>query len=416
MGVTSATDPNNHVTRSTWDARGNLLSHTDALTRTTHYAYDALNDVISVTDPATVTTQMTYDANGNLTSDGTRTFEWDPLNRLTAVTSGTHRSEFTYNGLSQRVKIVEKDNGPVTSTRQFVWIPGDIQPAEERDGSNNVTRRYYPQGMQMGSTNYYYTRDHLGSIRELTDNTGAVLTRYDYDPYGRRTKLTGTTDADFGFTGLYYHDPSSLSLAQYRAYSADFGRWIGRDPISETGGLNLYGYLANNPIIFIDPLGLYAASMTGFAVRVGAAAAVGIAIGTASPAVALGALAIGAAILLTPTSIGPEPQSSVAPPGKPPCPPKSQAPAGFPGDENNEHHRFPKEFKEWFNASPRNIDVDDYTVDMPFQWHMGAEIGIHPQGYNAAWRGFIEQNPNASFSETIQFRDALENQMGFGHW
>src|SRR5207249_9927045 len=87
---------------------------------------------------------------------------------------------------------------------------------EERDGSNNVTRRYYPQGMQMGSTNYYYTRDHLGSIRELTDNTGAVLTRYDYDPYGRRTKLTGTTDADFGFTGLYYHDPSSLSLAQYR--------------------------------------------------------------------------------------------------------------------------------------------------------------------------------------------------------
>src|SRR5439155_23115659 len=105
---------------------------------------------------------LTYDANGNLTSDGTSTFEWDPLNRLTAVTSGTHRSEFTYNGLSQRVKIVEKENGNVTSTKQFVWILGDTQPAEERDGSNNVTKHFHAQGEQVGTTNYYYTRDHLG--------------------------------------------------------------------------------------------------------------------------------------------------------------------------------------------------------------------------------------------------------------
>src|SRR5438552_17999042 len=86
---------------------------------------------------------LVYDANGNLTSDGTRTFEWDPLNRLTAATSGTHRSEFTYNGLNQRVKIIEKTNGSVTSTTQFVWYPGDAQPSEERDGSNNVTKRFY---------------------------------------------------------------------------------------------------------------------------------------------------------------------------------------------------------------------------------------------------------------------------------
>ena len=127
---------------------------------------------------------LVYDLNGNLTSDGTRTFEWDPLNRLTAVTSGTHRSEFTYNGLSQRVKIVEKESGNVTSTKQFVWITGDPQPSEERDASNNVTKRYYSQGMQVGSTNYYYTKDHLGSIRELTDSSGVLQARYNYDPYG----------------------------------------------------------------------------------------------------------------------------------------------------------------------------------------------------------------------------------------
>jgi len=205
---------------------------------------------------------LVYDANGNLTSDDTRTFEWDPVNRLTAVTSGTHRSEFTYNGLSQRVKIVEKESGNVTSTKQFLWCPGNAQPCEERDASNTVTKRFYSEGMQVGSTNHYYTRDHLGSIRELTDSSGAVQARYDYDPYGRRTKVIGAVDADFGFTGHYCHQPSGLHLALYRAYDADFGRWISRDPIGENGGINLYAYVVNEPIGSIDPLGLDALALT----------------------------------------------------------------------------------------------------------------------------------------------------------
>jgi RHS repeat-associated protein len=202
---------------------------------------------------------LAYDPNGNLVGDGARTFEWDPLNRLTAVTSGSHRSEFTYNGLSQRVKIVEKDNGNVTSTKQFVWSPTDAQPCEERDGSNNVTKRFYPQGMQVGSTKYYYTKDHLGSIRELTDSSGTVQARYDYDPYGRRTKLSGSLDADFGFTGHYYHQPSGLQLALYRAYDAGLARWMSRDPLENAEfrqGPNLYGYVGNNPCMYNDPLGL----------------------------------------------------------------------------------------------------------------------------------------------------------------
>ena len=131
---------------------------------------------------------LVYDANGNLTSDGTRTFEWDAVNRLTAVTSGTHRSEFSYNGLNQRVKIVEKENNAIVSTKNLIWLGSEI--CEERDASNSVTKHYYAQGMQVGSTNYYYTRDHLGSVRELTDGSGTAQTRYDYDPFGRRTQKT----------------------------------------------------------------------------------------------------------------------------------------------------------------------------------------------------------------------------------
>jgi RHS repeat-associated protein len=63
-------------------------------------------------------------------------------------------------------------------------------------------------------------------------------------------------DADFGFTGHYVHVASGLHLALFRAYDADLGRWLSRDPIEEQGGINLYAYVHGNPIFWFDPLGL----------------------------------------------------------------------------------------------------------------------------------------------------------------
>ncbi len=206
--------------------------------------------------PSGTSTTLLYDLDGNLTNDGTKSYEWDAVNRLIAINySGTtNRTEFTYDGLSRRVRVVEKTDSTITSTKNLLWVARDV--AEERDASNNVVRRFYPQGEQISGASYYYTRDHLGSIRELTDSSAAIRGRYDYDPYGYRTKVSGDLDAEFGYTAHYFHQPSGLSLAIYRAYDAPSGRWLSRDPIEEAGGLNLYEYVSNKAVRYSDPSGL----------------------------------------------------------------------------------------------------------------------------------------------------------------
>jgi RHS repeat-associated protein len=199
---------------------------------------------------------FTHDANGNLTSDGARTFEWDAANRLVAVEQGTQRIEYTYNGAGQRTQVVKKTSGVTDWTRRLVWA--DTEPVEERDAAGTATvKRYLTQGVQEGTDAYFYTRDHLGSLVNLTDASLTLRARYAYDPYGRGTRTTGTRDADFGFTGHMIDRDAGLTLAYFRGYDPSLGRWLSPDPSGHTDGPNLYAYVHGNPIMFYDPLGLW---------------------------------------------------------------------------------------------------------------------------------------------------------------
>ena len=266
-------------------------ANTNALIKQYTYGYDpASNRTSELVGTATTTSNpnnvneitsqsgaknrtLTHDLNGSITSDGgTRTFEWDGANRLVAInyTGFTTRSEFTYDGLSRVAKIVEKTGVTINSTRKFVWC--GQEKCEFRDANNAITQRNYAQGQYVGTTAYFFTRDHLGSIREMFTGSGTVVARYDYDPYGRSTTVLGTTPTDFNFTGLYRHSKSNLDLAVYRAYDPDLGRWLNRDPIAETGGINLYGYVHNAPMSRADRSGLF--DVGGFAVRIGIGATI----------------------------------------------------------------------------------------------------------------------------------------------
>jgi RHS repeat-associated protein len=226
-------------------------THTVAVAATNAGSITATKNY-SVTVASAAARTLVYDLNGNLIDDGAgKTYAWDAADRLIRITQSSGITEFAYDGASRRTQ--EKFNG--TLIKQWVWCDGP-QPCEERDGSNAVTKRFFPGGEQVGSNVFFYTFDHLGSIRELTDDTGAIRARYDYDPYGRRTKLSGDLESTFGFTGFYHHQLSGLSLALYRGYDPILGRWLSRDPIEELGGINLYRYVGSNPVGGVDLFGL----------------------------------------------------------------------------------------------------------------------------------------------------------------
>jgi len=105
---------------------------------------------------------------------------------------------------------------------------------------------------------YYYTSDHLGSVREVCNSSGSIVARYSYDPYGRVTLVSGSNLATKQYTGDYYHAASGLNLTKYRAYDPNTGKWLSRDPKGENGGMNLYAYCHDKPIGLLDRLGLAA--------------------------------------------------------------------------------------------------------------------------------------------------------------
>ncbi len=203
---------------------------------------------------------FSYDANGNTLSDGQRTMTWDVKNRLRSVTKAGTTWKWDYDHADRRVKEYENN----TLTKIFIWSGTNV--VQERSASNTITRTHYSGGFSDGAapltgTKYQTLTDRLGHVREIVDASGTIATRYDYTSYQgplSPTKAPGTNvDATFQTIGRYYHHAGSgLELALYRAYDPELGRWLNEDPIGESGGLNLYGYVGNSPVVGVDPLGL----------------------------------------------------------------------------------------------------------------------------------------------------------------
>ncbi|MCC7180412.1 MAG: RHS repeat-associated core domain-containing protein [Acidobacteria bacterium] len=194
---------------------------------------------------------FTYDANGNLTADGTRTFEWDARNQLVAVTEGLYRSEFIYDGLQRRVGKVTV--GDPTGSVALLWC--GLYVCEERaSGTGEVRLREYSYGAVSLSGPRFHARDSRGSLSVVTDSVGQPMGRYDYDAFGR-VEIAGEEPISYSFAGLTQFADGQY-FAVMRAYDPSIGRWLSEDPIGFNGGMNFSRYVDNNPVSRTDYLGL----------------------------------------------------------------------------------------------------------------------------------------------------------------
>jgi RHS repeat-associated protein len=155
---------------------------------------------------------------------------------------------------------VKTDADPKNRVGRFFSLAAEPVGADQPPSRNCIGGKQ-AYAYETASGAYYYTKDHLGSIREVVASDGTTVEAvYDYSPWGEVSKIGGSgVESDFLYTGHFYHDESDLHLTLYSAYNPELGMWLSRDPIAENGGINLYAYVGNEPIRYFDPNGLASA-------------------------------------------------------------------------------------------------------------------------------------------------------------
>lgn len=210
--------------------------------------YDAANQLTAWSGIA-----LAYDANGNLTSDGSRTYTWDSRKRLKTI-GGAATASFGYDAFGRRSFLSVPG-----STTSFLYDQQNI--AQELTGStvkatllgglglDEIFRRTDAAGPRS------YVTDGLGSTLSLIDDTGTSRTQYRYDPYGGTVASGDASSNRFQYTGRE-NDGTGLYYYRARYYSPSLSRFISEDPIGFAGGINEYLYAKSNPLSYSDPLGL----------------------------------------------------------------------------------------------------------------------------------------------------------------
>ena len=201
-------------------------------------------------------TAYTYDQNGNLTNDGTTAFTFDEENRLTTATKTGMTAGYGYDAFNRRVS--KTVNG---TTEYFVYDDEDI--IEDRTNTGSLTADYVHGSridevltMSRGGNTYYYHHDGLGSVTEITNSAGTVIENYSYDVYGQPSVVTSSISNRYRFTGREFDEETGLSHYRARAYSPMLGRFLQRDPIGYYDSMNLFQYVGNSPVNYVDSYGL----------------------------------------------------------------------------------------------------------------------------------------------------------------
>ena len=299
----------------TFDKNSNIVSILGNAENNT-YTYDALDRVTSDTIDGGDAIDFTYDLNDNrLTEDAegfdymvfsnrleTRTetgsgLTFTSLNRemtynaagrlFQVLHDGVLTAEYVYNDNGQRTrKAVHDGLGGTTTTVYHYDIFGHLISETDELGTLNKDYIWLENLIPVAqidntgteSISYLHT-DHLLTARIATDNSQAVIWRWEGEAFGgtEATELS-TIAVNLRFPGQYFDDETNLHYNHFRYYDPDIGRYITSDPIGLLSGLNTFNYVFSHPVGLTDPTGEIAPLVAAAALIGGVANATAIAL------------------------------------------------------------------------------------------------------------------------------------------
>jgi RHS repeat-associated protein len=232
------------------------------------YIYDAKNRLVNIRNTAGATVVgLDYDHQGNLSSKNEQAYEFDYGNRLRNVPG---KESYRYDGEGRRVQTTAATGGATT-----LWQygkNGQMLFSSSWDGPNYLNQQTREYVHLAGSTvaiidhswpsnavlavKYQHT-DALGSPVAVTNASGQVIERLNYEPYG--AIIGNPTRSGVGYTGHIMDGATGLTYMQQRYYDQSMGVFLSVDPITvdaQTGfNFNRYSYVGNNPYSYNDPDG-----------------------------------------------------------------------------------------------------------------------------------------------------------------
>jgi RHS repeat-associated protein len=229
-----------------------LILHPSAQSTTTYSGINNLNQYGSVGSSS-----LSYDGNGNLTQFGSNSFSFNTENQLTGFSNGSTTLAFEYDALSRQA--VKAQTGG--SSTRFLYSGFRNIADYDKTSGNLLTRHIFGAALDepvadvdgtSGNVTYLH-QDRNHSVVARTDSSGNVLSKDNFSAFGESSSLTTNR---FGYTAQRFDSESGQYYYRARYYEPAIGRFIQPDPIGYSVGLNLYGYVGNNPISFVDPLGL----------------------------------------------------------------------------------------------------------------------------------------------------------------
>ena len=301
-----------------YDNNYNVSQITDSVFGNKTYGYDYRGYLTNDNG-----TNITYEQNGNIKTYGSNTFTYDTVikDKLikynndninyysnTLLVSSWRDYSFEYEG--KRLKNLTRNESDCTTYASYLYDENGLRISKEiryeyEDNTEHESIKYYYNNGKLQTevrssnrldylydendqlygfvlnktTKYFYVRDILGNILGIVDSEGNLVVKYNYNAYGDHYITGSNTEIGyinpFRYKGYYFDEESGFYYCKSRYYVVDWCRWLTQDSIEyidtdSIGGINLFTYCNNNPVMYSDGSGHVAILATLLALGMGA--------------------------------------------------------------------------------------------------------------------------------------------------